>query len=551
MLSLPSKKGVVYLTDDALFVYTASGKSVILKEMYEWGVETLQGDLTKLLQKNYSSVVVLNDTVDQHYRKERIPKVGVLDAANVVKRRLSMAFPEYPIRTYREIPQPKNIKDQDAAAMKHYLFCACPDNGNIRTVINAIRDSGVGFTGLCLLPMESEGLIQKLSEAMEKKKTGFLGKSKAKTKGKKDDKSAAKTGWTLFVGQNASGGLRQVVIRNGMLALTRISPIVETDADLSLWCREVERELESTLGYLSRFGYNEGDPLNIIVIANPNASQIFEELGRLEVDVDVIDSKEAMKLVGLKPTKSELLHVSNSLHVGWVAKKVKLAAPMASGVIDSIIKPRLAATAAAAALALGLIGSMYYFSTSIIAYNSNLRNYEVVSAQKNQIDTVYDKEIERKEALGINLKLMQSSYDISEELAQSQIDPLSVFQSIAKSMEGQLKLDSVTVEKGEPALDAYGYPMPVSNEEGSAAPSRTVLKFSFPGSVDIEKGNAAVLDFKSRLEGEFPQAEVKVAKILKEVSYRGELETQIGMSRAELAPDQLGAEIIITQGGAK
>jgi len=142
-----SQKGVLYLTDDALYVYKVSGRTVLLKDMFDWEQEDLLASLTKILKKRFTSVIILNDTVDQHYRKERIPKVGALDASSVIKRRLAMAFPEFPIRSFQKISDDSDGKEV-GRVMGHFLFCACPDNSNIRIVTSAIRDSGVSFRGL-------------------------------------------------------------------------------------------------------------------------------------------------------------------------------------------------------------------------------------------------------------------------------------------------------------------------------------------------------------------------------------------------------------------
>ncbi|MGB1077803.1 MAG: hypothetical protein ACPG05_05795 [Bdellovibrionales bacterium] len=535
-----SKKGVLYLTDDSLLVYKVSGKSVSLLELIDWNQEGMVPHLTLILKKNFSSVIVLNDTVDQHYRKERVPKVGFLDAGNVINRRLAMAFPEFPIRAFKKVGEAKQSKD-DARSMGNYLFCACPDDSHIRAVVNAIRDSGVGFQGVSLLPMESEGLVTRLVESLSKKKKLFADKKSSKGEPK---------GWLIFVGQNASGGLRQIVVKDGGLALTRISPIVETDADVSLWCQEVKRELSSTMGYLSRFGYNSEDPLSLVVIGGQDSGPIFDEIMDIEADIHVIGASEAAKIVGMKATRAEAEHVANSLHVGWVAKKARLSFPLKSGMINAIAGARTQASMVAALLVLGLVGSMYFFASAVINLNQNIRNLEVIEKQQRQVQLVYDKEVERKEALGIDVKLIQNSFDVHSQLQSELIDPLEIYQSIGRAMQGKLKLDTVTIRKMDAPKDAYGNVIVPPEGETRVVPSETVLKFSFPGTVDIEKGNDAVIEFSSRLKKQFSQAEVRVTKILKDVSYKGEMQTKVGVVDEQAAPDDLEAEIIVTRGGA-
>lgn len=539
---ISSQKSVLYLTDDALYLYKVSGKSVALKEMFDWSQEDLPDVLPASLKKLGSSVIILNDTVDQHYRKENVPKVGAFDAAAVVKRRLAMAFPEYPIRAFKKLDAGSSDKD-NGRAMGHYLFCACPDNGHIRIVLSAIRESGVAIDGLSLLPMESEGVVTKLSEAIAKKKKIFIGKKKAPPSKEND--------WVIFMGQNASGGLRQIVVKNGQLALTRISPIVETDADLSFWCRDVQRELLATMGYLSRFGYGSDDKLNILIIGDEAAAPILEEIIDFEASIDVVTLDQAMKMLGMSTISGGVKHVASAMHVGWVARKAKLSAPMNSGLIDSIIKPRKTATAVATILVLGLIGSIYYFSQPFINLNKHTRNYEVAETQKKQVDIVYSKEIERKEALGINVKLIQSSFETHKKLMDKQFDPLEIFGDIGRSMGGTLKLDSIEMNVPEPVVDQYGYAPPPAPGQENIVPSTTVLKFSFPGNIDVEKGNEQVLAFGARLQDVFSDAKVNVTKILKDVSYRGELDSEVGLTAIRKTVEELEAEIVIQYGGVQ
>lgn len=545
---ISSPKSVLYLTDDALYHYKVSGKSVALIEMFDWDQDDLSLSLVRALKRAGAPVIILNDTVDQHYRKEKVPKVGAFDASAVIKRRLSMAFPEYPVRAFKKLSSPEVKEKSDGRVMGHYLFCACPDNGHVRSVINAVRDSGVSIEGISLLPMESEGLVAKLSEAVLKKKTSLIGNKKSSKKDKPDDK---KGHWCVFMGQNASGGLRQIVIRNGQLALTRISPIVETDVDLSFWCEDVHRELLATMGYLSRFGYNSDDTLQILVVGNPEMSSMLEEKIDFNADVHVIPVSQAMKMAGLSSGRESAEHIATSVHVGWAAKKARLSAPMNSGLIDSIVKPRKTATAVATILVLGLLGSMYYFSQPFLGIYQHTKNLDVARAQKKQVEVVYAKEIERKEALGINVKLIQSSFETHKKLMDTLVDPLDVFGRIGRSMNGVLRLDSVVMTVPEPEVDQYGYaPPPIPGQEG-IVPSETVVKFSFPGTVDIEQGNRQVISFGGRLQDMFPDAAVDVTKILKDVSYRGELQSEVGVTVTSDTAEDLEAEIVIRYGGAQ
>ena len=126
--------------------------------------------------------------------------------------------------------------------------------------MNVLKDTDVSIAGFGLLPTESVNFVEALSRKIfgggegDKKSTlSFLSKKKAPP-----PKSNV---WTIFIGQNRSGGLRQIVTKGGELALTRITPIVETNEDIELWTGDIFREYQATMTYLSRFGYTSNDTL--------------------------------------------------------------------------------------------------------------------------------------------------------------------------------------------------------------------------------------------------------------------------------------------------
>lgn len=65
-----------------------------------WAVDNFEANVAAVVSKECGGkpVLILNDMVEQHYRKERIPKVSVMDKANVLQRKLMVAFPNYPVR---------------------------------------------------------------------------------------------------------------------------------------------------------------------------------------------------------------------------------------------------------------------------------------------------------------------------------------------------------------------------------------------------------------------------------------------------------------------
>ncbi len=224
---------VLLLSDEGLNIYDSSSR-VQLVDTIPWETQDFEDAAAELIRKKCrgKSILILNDMVEQHYRKERIPKVSPFDRANIIKRRVSAAFPSYPMRSAIKLKERAPDRDGQQGG-DIYLFAAVPLSESVRKTLDAVQKSYASIAGFCLLPVESASMIHALSKKLAKRGEG------------------AAT-WTIFVGQHQSGGLRQIVTKNGELALTRMTPIVDSDIDQDAWTSDVSNELKGTMSYLSR-----------------------------------------------------------------------------------------------------------------------------------------------------------------------------------------------------------------------------------------------------------------------------------------------------------
>src|SRR5690606_14211045 len=135
-----------------------------------WMVPNFEEQLIDALtSKNQNAPVsILYDVVEQHYRKETLPSVSSFDRAKVLKRRLDLAFPSYPIRGALELKGAKIYQDKKAVRgekkQPSYLFSAIPSSENLEKISAALLQSGVPVSRLSLLPVEGTSLVCKLIE---------------------------------------------------------------------------------------------------------------------------------------------------------------------------------------------------------------------------------------------------------------------------------------------------------------------------------------------------------------------------------------------------
>ena len=561
MVGIFGSKTVLHITDESLYVYKTIGKVVRLIGVMPWSEDLFVPKLTDILEKDAGGapVTMLYDAVDQHYRKERVPQVSFFDSGKVVQRKLNLAFPSYPYKAYLKLSKDgnKTQKKQEEGGLKAnpYLFAACPDSQYLQLILAALSQSGVSIDGFGLLPVESAGMLPALAEKLSSGSSNTGSGKLKKPRKKKNQAMAAGNQWCVFIGQNKSGGLRQIVVKNGDLALTRISPIVETDADPDLWVNEINREFRATMTYLSRFGYSPADELSIVVIASPQQDDALQQaLGRENVKVHVLETSHAAHLLGLRIEKDVEARIADPLHVAWTAKKASLNMPVHGKALDEILVPRKNAFMAGIVGVALLAGASYYASTSYIEYYKTSENLEQANRELTQVESIYQSELDRKEALGINIQLIQNSLFIEQQLKAANIDLFDMVRKIRQAQQGVIKLEALKIERlGEDITSTDSNAQPEFDTE-TGLPiippiAKLTLGMSFSGDTDIVRGNAAVRSFGTRIDQNLPDNyEVSVTKILKDVSYRGEITREVGLSdeQAQAQIGKLTAEIEVT-----
>lgn len=508
------------MTDDYLCLYTVGGRGVTLIESIGWRTPDFENNVAALLRKHVAdgSVLILNDAVEQHYRKEKISKLTALDRSNIIKRRLGIAFPNYPTRAALQIKSKKKKGEtQDEGNL--FLFAATPSTDAFKRLLEAIRRSDSGISKYCLLPIESVGLVDKIADKLAK-----------------ENKQLEKATWRILLGQHHGGGLRQIVTKDGQIALTRITPVVlPEDTNAAQWASEVVQEIQSTISYLGRFGYQGNDGLDIILVSRPDFGDLVGDLINVQCNFSAVNMQRASDLSGMNTGRNLDPHYADPLHVAWIAKKVQPALVMKSSEVEKIANPRKAAFAALLLLTAALAYFCYYNATEIQALNANTLNLKEVNILKVQAEQIYQDEVKRKESLGINVTLIQSSLDVYKKLDAQSFDALPVIKDIGEELK-ELQADTFNVTTERPN-DAAPTDPNVPNPTFTKAVTMT-LKFTFPGTIKPQDGNEQIEKLRSRLALKLPDFTVQVSKQLADLSYTGQFSNETGYTAEERSPDE-------------
>ena len=427
---LKPSRCVLLVGDDALHIFDVKSSTSRRVKTIPWKDDNFVDDVLATINKYCKGkpILILNDMVEQHYRKEKIPNVGALDKANVVQRRLTVAFPNYSIRA--ALPLKEKVGGVESKGGSVYLFAALAKNNYFAKIVTVAKRSMADIAGFCLLPVESSTLVNKLSEKVFPVRAN---RGKAK--------------WTVFIGQHYGGGLRQIVTRNGELALTRLTPIVDTDKKLEVWAAEVAQEFKATMSYLSRFGFSSEEGLNVILISNPKAGEIVGEIIDTPCEFKSMTAVQAAGMLGISIGIQEDMRYADPIHASWAGQARSFILPLKSTELTAISKPRKMASAAMALLIASLGYLTYDISDKVSGYFIQREDLKVANQALSQVDEQLNNEIKRKEDMGIDIRKIQASLSIYEQLQTGSMDPIPMFQVIGRQLGGKLKLDKISMSE--------------------------------------------------------------------------------------------------------
>ncbi len=519
---LTPSRTLLMICDEALFIYSTNSKGVKLVETVPWAADDFEENVAVIISKDCGGkpVLIINDMVEQHYRKEKVPRVNGMDKQNVIKRKLKVAFPNYPVRAALPLKE-KISKTDKAMAANIYIFAAVPATDAFSKTMAATRKSLVSIVGFCLLPVESSDMIKKLSDKLSSK----------------EDKKAQ---WTIFMGQHKNGGLRQIVTRNGELALTRMTPIVENDNDAMAWAKDVHQEFQATMSYLSRFGYDSSDGLNVILISEQPIGDIVDELMTAPCNFYSVTSDKAASLLGLSLGAQENGYHADALHMAWVGRKSSFILPMKAKQIDNVSKPRQMAALISVLLVLGGAFQAYQLLDYLQLNTENKENIKDILQQKERLDLRYSKEVKRKEVLGYDIQLIQNSLALNDKFNSNKVDAFGLFYNIGTSLGRDMRIDRLEVKRGTASFRNR-----IMGGNASQPLFTAKMQMSFPSSTNAERGNAEVERLQSRLQQSLHGHVVKVIKLLEDYEYSEEIVVETGEAKTAKTSQDYVAEISI------
>lgn len=506
-----ASKCVILLNDEGVGLYDIGSARATLMDTIPWYTEDFEETVATFLTKRCrgKSIVVLNDMVEQHYRKERVPKASTLDRMSIIKRRVSAAFPSFPIRAALKMKEKAPARDAESAPGDIYLFAAVPYSDNIKKILGALERANASLAGFTLLPVESSSMVRDLSKKLLK------GADVPST-------------WTVFVGQHRGGGLRQIVTKNGELALTRMTSISDNDTDVDQWSSDLVAELRGTMSYLSRFGFDPNDGLDVIAIANSGAADRIADKIDFDCNLSVLTASEAASLLKIRLGRQDNNRYAEVLHAAWTSHKKMVTMPLRSAIIDKIGVPAKIAAVSCLLLiaACGYYGYQLYNNS--VVWSESVNRLERERKSLEILRQEHTDEVDKKKAVGVDFMLIEKSTKFYEGQDAETVYPLPLIDIIGRSLGPSIRLKTVQLSpvlelpgmRNRAELDDMGNPI---ERKGPPPPKKydVVLGFSFPPSLAVDQGVRQMQDLEARLRDNLPDHEVSIVKQVADLSYTG------------------------------
>lgn len=533
MVQIGGGKRVLLLGGEGVVIYAPRAGGVEREIALSWEMPNFDEQLVEVLQSQNAgkSVLVIFDGSDQTYRKEEsIPKLSPIDRPRFVRRKLDLAFPSYPIRASFAIkpPKKKGLQLSGSSQATSYLFVALPETEQIERVSRALFESGVSVSGFGLLPLESVSLVETIA------RKAFAG----------DDHKPAR--WSVLIAQHETGGLRQVVVKDGALALTRLTPAGDSGTLGATWAEEVTQEFHATMKYIARLGYHSDDGLDVVIISDDVSRQFFSDSGLGVRNFTCLTPAKALKLAGFSPFGPDKDNFGDVLHAAFLSKQGRLKAPIRIPSIHSIMIPRLAVKFGYGVLAMSLLGLLYLGQAAFFTNHALGQDVEKAQVQKDMLDREYQQEAVLFEQLPVKAEMVKGVIQTKKILEANTIPVESMNKLLLKAFGGDVYVSSLEyTHTPNPALLLRGtdpsiVAAPV--DEADRGSIKIVFKFALSGDLTLEQKVLRSEKLQRDLLANFPGYSVNISAQFGSVDRDGAFSASIDEAVAPSSADEL-AEI--------
>ncbi len=517
----------------AVLSYVAGGRVLGKWTITDFGDAAVERLTNAIEERHRVPVIVLIDMLEQSYRRTAIPPVGPVARGRVIKRRLNIDYPSDEIKA--ALPLGERIGSRGDPV---YLFVALPSSPELENWIAFLHSIRNPIASLAMLPIESASLADALARAITRPDAG------KGLKGKKGE-TGEKGKWTLLISHQQTGGFRQIVVRRGRLAMTRLTPDPSEGSETA---GIIAQELSSTLSYLTRLGYTESDGLDVIVIG-PRSLRETLDRGLLPVrSVTMLTPTEAGALIELTNVVDPAGDFGELLYSAWAAGRRKPTINLAATALGQRqVQVATARKWVVPTLSMSAIMLAAYCANTVVDLWPLRQDVALANMILEQLQDRLNPmklEIEQYPAQSEKITI---SLDVYTRLVAETVDPLPMLRAIGESLGPghHLKRLIWKTEDARVATARQGT-SGVSQPDSESSPTLGIILTLDLGSVtDPERAIAEANALADRLQQRFAEQRVEVVRppldILPSQTFIGSSSEDVPLGSV----GELSAEILI------
>lgn len=367
-----------------------------------------------LAEDKKARVSVIIDTLDQSFKEEEVPKVSILDRRKLLARHINMAFPGANMRGARV------VKETEKKTLI-YEFASVPLDGRIPGWMDFVASLPNDKGGVHAIATENVDILKALAPKDV------------------DPPEEGKNHWRHMIGINVTGGLRQIIEKNGRLSLTRLTQAPPADTPPEEFADMIVRDFKATITYIRRLGYQVGEPLDLVVLTTPENKAVLQDFDWEGArSVTVYTPYEAGAVLGLGSLGKEEQGFSDVLHAAWFVSKRKSILPLTRAAALGDTKDDLRELAfVAAPYAAGLLMAAALGWTAMTAYEFfevDGQN-EILQTQLNRANAALAQSQGSLATLPYTAVQVRNVIEVDDRLDANKVDFIPDLASIAAALE--------------------------------------------------------------------------------------------------------------------
>jgi hypothetical protein len=521
MPSRMGKKGrfVLILGDDgAILVFLQGGKvqrRLFAPSSQPEHVKTLR----ELMETHpHAPLYVLLDVIDQQYVKQTFPPVSSLSVNKLVQRRLDRDFPPEDIKGYMRLGREKTGRKE-----WQFLLVSIAKTPLLQSWLDVLMELPNAFKGTFLTPIEAQHILPSIANTLSARGAD------------------AASPWKLIISHHKVGGYRQIVLRDGKLAFTRLTQAPD-DTNPAISAGSIEQEIQNTIDYLRRLDFIDNQQMSIYAIVSQEIKALLDlrRFGTASSNVlTPFELSNEMALEQAALSADRYGDVVMATLFGQTAKPVQAFMPVYAAELAKWTKLRQAAVTAAGVIGVGCLlmatsALVGYFSASseANAMKEELRTEESRLAQVQGTIKALDDDANLAASVAALYKIYTpDDFSLTEFLTQ-----------LAGKLPEEARLTSLEWKRTNlPLMSPQGMPQPASP---TALPFEATLNFEFIGNYkDQEELQRAMEAFDASLK--LALTDYDITSDLKTGGTSGDSKVEIDLDQAQQsAPIEQGKNTV-------